>query len=562
MPPFLLRVRMDEVTKRWIRNRSDELAVANGCRFDEARGKHVVAWVQKYCRLYEGSRGPMILKDWQYEATMRLFGWVKWSKRLNRWVRRFTRALVLIAKKNGKSPTAAAWALYLLAGDGEPGQHVFFAAADGSQARIMAKHAVEMVRASPALDETQGGEIGINLAEMKLMHRPSLSDAKPISSGDNRAAKAKQGLNGSVVIDEIHVVTREFISESAIDKAGASRDEPLHIEVSTAGKDPDGYGYQQYEYGKQVEAGEVDDQGFLFLCYEAPQDLTDEALHADPVKYGRMANPTWGRIIQEEEFLADYNRSRRSLVDLADFKTFRLNIWQKSSAPWIRAEDWRQCEVEFDESELYGRDCFAGLDLGITRDMSALVFVFPWDDDCFRVLPFAYMPEKALENMALKVPQLFQWQRSGFLIATPGDTTDYRYLLDTFEEKAEKFRVIELIYDERFAEQITQEMSERTGVPRLKFAQGPGKFNEPTQNFERAVLQRKIQHNGNPLLSWQIGHTNVITDRRGNMMPVKPPRSDHKKIDAVMASIMAFAGARLQENDANWYGAGKRTLRD
>lgn len=550
---------MDAITAKWVRNRSDELAVDAGCIFDEDRGNEVCDWIESHCHLYEGSNAPMILGDWQREATMRMFGWVKRSDRLGRWVRRFTQASVFVPKKNAKSPTAAAWALYLLCGDGEPGNHVFFVAADGGQARIAAKHALQMIRASPLLDAEQGGCVTVNLNEMRFTHLPSNSDAKPLSSGDNRAARAKQGLNGCIVVDEVHVVNKQFISESSIDKAGASRDEPFHIEVSTAGKDPDGYGKSRYDYGKMVECGEVEDQRLFFLCYEAPQGLSDEDLAADPIKYGRMANPTWGRIIQEDEYLADYNYSKRSLADLADFKTFRLNIWQSAASPWIRAHDWDACRTEYTERDLEGCTCCAGLDLAITRDMSALSFVFPWEDDSFRVLVYFFMPEYGIRSLALAVPRVLEWVRDGYIIQTSEQTTDYRVIKRFFAEKSQLFRINQLAYDERFADQLTLEMFEETGVERLRFFQNFSKFNEPTQNMERAILDRKFQHNGNPVLSWEMGHVN-IEERHGSKRPVKPHGQPNKKIDGVVATIMGYAAARLTSGDEAWYKPG--SLRD
>lgn len=541
----------DDVTRRWIRNRSDEIAVANGCVFDEERGEEVCRWIESYCNLYEGVRRPMELRDWQREATMRMFGWVKWSDRLQRWIRRFTRACIFIAKKNAKTPTAAAWALYLTAGDGEPGNHVFFAAADGGQAGLAAKHAIRMVEASPELAE----EMEINLTEKKITHLPSQSDAKPISSGDNKAAKAKQGLNGSVVIDETHVVTREFISESSLDRAGASRDEPMHIEVSTAGKDPDGYGRAQYDYGKAVEAGEVDDQSFFFLCYEAPQDLTDEELDADPVKWGRMANPTWGRIIQEEEYLADYNRSKRSVADLADFKTFRLNIWQQAASPWLRAGDWKACLRDFTEDDLAGMTCYAGLDLSKTRDMTALVLVFPMGDGRYRLLPFFFLPESGVQRLATLFPQMLDWVKRGYLIQTPGDVIDYGFLKKKLAELAGRFSIGKLLFDPYNAEHITQEIEEELGIPRESFAQTIANFNPPTQDFERLVISGMMEHNGHPVMSWQIGHVQVKTDANANKRPVKPKPDDPKKIDGCVAAIMGLAEA-VRNSGADWYVPG------
>lgn len=544
---------IDPVTKAWMRNASDERAVANGCIFDESRARYVVDWIEANCCLWEGAKGPMLLRDWQLEATMRMFGWVRWSGRLGRWIRRFTRAGIWVCKKNAKSPTAAAWALYLMVADGEPGQKVFFAAADGQQARIMARHAVEMVKASPELSEV----IQINLNEMKLTHHASLSETKPISSGDNRAARAKQGLNGSVVVDELHVLSRQFVSKSSIDKAGASRDEPFHIEVSTAGKDPDSYGRSQYDYGKSVERGDVDDQSLFFLCYEAPQNLSDENLAADPIKYGRMANPTWGRIIQEDEFLADYNRSKRSLADLADFKTFRLNIWQQASSPWLRKEDWDACKVNFTEDDLEGHECYLAMDLSLTRDMTNISACFPMSEGRFRLLSFFFLPETGFRLLADKVPQLHEWRRDGWIVVTPGSDLDYGFVKRLVERLNNKFDVRSLIYDPKFANHLTQQIEDELGIERQAFAQNIGLFAEPTAQFEKLVISQKMEHVGNPCMDWQIGHVNIKSDSNGYCRPIKPERADWKKIDGVIGGVQALAGALLGDAEDSWYQAGE-----
>lgn len=533
LPP----IEIDDVTRRWMRNASDEKAVRAGCRFDEERGQGVVDWIERYCNLWEGSKGPMKLVDWQYEATMRIFGWVKWSQRLDRWVRRFTKASVYIPKKNGKTPTAASWGLYLLAGDGEDGNHVFFAAADGLQARLAAKHVQKMIDASPELGE----EIKTNLTEMKFTHVPTGSDARPISSGDKTAAKSKQGLNGCVIIDETHVVSQQFISESSIDRMGATRDEPLHIEVSTAGKDPDSYGRKQYEYGKAVERGEIEDQAFFFLCYEAPPDLTDEMLDADPVRWGKHANPTWGRLIHEEEYLADYNRSKRSVVDLADFKTFRLNQWQTSASPWLNAADWRACRGNYTEADLVGQTAFAALDLAKVRDMTALALAFPIDDK-IKVKVYYFMPQAGIDRLAVKVPRVHDWVKRGLITVTSAQTTDYRVVKAKIAELVNKYNIWQLLYDDWNAEQLTQEIGDELGIERLAFGQNLKSFNEPMKDLEARILERTFEHDGNDVLDWQIGHTEVA-ERNANIMPAKPERDEHKKIDGVVAMIMACAAA-------------------
>src|SRR5690349_10211152 len=96
---------IDKLTREWIRSAADERAAKNGCRFDPERAGFTVEWIQRYCRLYEGEGAGQVLKlvDWQLEATMRLFGWVRWSERWDREIRRFRQASIWVPKKNKKS---------------------------------------------------------------------------------------------------------------------------------------------------------------------------------------------------------------------------------------------------------------------------------------------------------------------------------------------------------------------------------------------------------------------------------------------------------------------------
>jgi len=529
-------------TRKWIRNISDEKAAAAGCRMNESRGQHVIDFAARFLRLYEGDAAgqPLVAADWQIEVAMRLFGWEKWSERLGRWIRRFTKASIWIPKKNGKSPTLAWFALYLLCADGEPGQKCFLCAKDGAQARdIAGKHAVEMVTSSTALS----AQCEVNKSLMRITHLATRSSMQPLSSGDSTSQKAKEGINGSIFVDETHVVDRAYMNR--LSRAGISRSEPMHIEVSTAGDDPQSYGKQQYDYGKRVQDGMEDDERFFFAAYECPQDLSDAALAEDPLKWGRMANPAMGRLVHEQEFLEDYNRSRASASALAEFKKYRLNIWQQAVCPWLKMDDWARCRTEFTEAELLGRECFGGLDLAKTRDMIAWVLVFPWPEngpECFRIMPHFFLPEAAARANNDKVPFL-NWAAAGHLKLTPGDSADYGFLKKQIVADSERFNLVEFAFDPWNADQLTLQLEEEYGLRRILFKQGYANFAEPTRDFERLVIGGTLQHNGDPILSWQAGHVQVKTDPNGNIRPVKPPNEDLRKIDGIVGGIMALARA-------------------
>ena len=268
-------IALPDNTNLWIRNAADERAVRDGCWFDTQAAAWAVWWIEHYCTLYEGRYAgqPMWLRgchdhdslpkahsiefdkalptyaerlqahaeymrdglacDWQLDAVARLFGWQYNNPEIPRPIRRFTDASWWVPKKNKKSPTLAAIGLYLLCGDGEMGQKVYFGAKDGQQAKdIAGKHAIEMMLQNPLLVS----ECSHHKNTAQITHHPTKSILKPLSSNNSANQESKEGLNGSLLIDETHVVDRAFMAR--VDRMGISRDEPIILTTSTAGNNP------------------------------------------------------------------------------------------------------------------------------------------------------------------------------------------------------------------------------------------------------------------------------------------------------------------------------------
>lgn len=603
MTRILTKKSIDRVTRQWIRDASDDRAAHEGYRFDVERGAYSVFWIERYCRLYEGDQAgePMLLHgckscgtyklksswdfpdwndsaianakkraqkfadclaaghdvDWQYLFAMRLFGWVHFDEHWRRLVRRFVEASVWVPKKNKKSPTLAAISLHVLAGDGEQGQKVFLGAKDGAQVRkIAAAHAVRMIRKSPELDEA----CKINRTTLEIEYLPTESLMVPLSSGNERHKEAKEGLNGSIAIDETHVVDDDFMG--ILEGAGISRSEPVHLEFSTAGNNPDGYGKRRFDKAVAVAKGTMYDPRFLSAVYAAPQDLSDAALDADPVKWGKLANPAWGHTINPARYLETYHKAKQgNLSDFGRWKMYRLNIWQRSTSPWIRMGDWELCKRDFTEEDLAGRPCIAGLDLSRTQDMSCLSLVFPWDDGTYRVLPYFWLPHDEAHEKNHLAP-FVQWAADGWLTLTPGNVVDYGFIRARIRKLAERYLIRDLFYDKTYAEECTQaieqgvvddtgrEVEAGCGISRTVFPQNIMAFTGPSKEFERLIRAKQFHHNGHPILTWQVGHVQVWRDANENIRPIKPKDGGAKKIDGVVATIMALAQAVKQPEHA------------
>lgn len=538
---------IDRETRKRIQTAADERAARAGMRFDPERAAFACDWMESNLYLYEGEFAgePFTLLPCWRDFFERLYGWVRWSDEWEQWIRRFTHASFWGAKKNGKSPSCAAHNLYMTCADGEPGQKVYQAAVNGEQARIAQMHAVNMVRQSPGLRDL----CKINNTTLEIAFNPTNSRLVILTGDDSRGAKAKEGLNGSVSYDEMHVVNREM--EERTSRAGISRKEPINASFSTAGDDPASAGFQRCQYGRQVNAGERDDPHFLHVEYSAPA-ASEAEIDSKLEEFGRAANPAWGTIVKASEFRADWQRSKGHPREVARFRQYRLNQWVGSTNQWLDSGGWDRGHRAFTLADLAGRECFAALDLSRTRDLTAFVLLFPWEEDgpeVIRVWPMFWMPEETARERDHLFP-FKSWAAAGHITLTAGAMVDYnRVKADIRAAITEhNLNVLNLRYDEHYANELTQALQEgeQLGSTRAEgviaereaFPQSLMWFTGPCKELERRISSGLIQHPGNSVLTWQVGHCEVWADRNQNIRPVKPESKSAKSIDGVVCLVM------------------------
>jgi phage terminase large subunit-like protein len=552
---------VDPISQEMVQHPVDRLAIEKGCRYDTARAMFAIEWMETHLVLYEGECAgePFTCHDWQDVVSRRLFGWVIWSDKHQRWVRRFRWVIVFIAKKNKKSPTLAAWSIYLAFGDGEPGMHVYLCAKDGQQARkIAGRHTIEMITRSPLLFP----ECKINQNEKEVTHLPTSSTILPLSSSNERNTKAKEGLNGSYLIDESHVVDYAYVDR--IKRMGISRPEPIGGDLSTAGNDPDSYGKSRRDYGLAVNAcKEVQDIHTCAAIYEMPQKITEDQFAKNPTKYGKMANPAWGHTIDPAEFLADFETSRISAVELRQFFMYRGNVWQKTASPWLRPEKWVACASGHGPGDLIGRPCGGAWDLMRSKDMAALALLFPEDDVSelearadmpHELLLWYWMPEAAIELYLKKVPAMRRWAEDGWIRTMEGETISYSVVEEETAAILSQYDVQRFNYDPMFAGASAQRLVETYGFDEeriVEFPQTTKYYTYPICVFDDLVVNGKLTHNGNPVTDWQAGHV-CLWERDGKKRITKPDGDSNswKKIDGIAAAVMGLDAALRRDPTA------------
>ena len=344
-----------------------------------------------------------------------------------------------------------------------------------------------------------------------------------------------------------------------LEGAGISRSQHLQLEVSTAGKDINGYGKNQFDYGAKVNRDEIDDINFFYAAYHAPQNLKLEQIDADPEKYLRMGNPGWGHLIDPEEILTAYEKKKGSRYDLSIFLMYRCNIWMSGSDVWRVGESWAKCEHQKTLEDYRGRPCVIGLDLARKYDLAGAAAAFPNKKGSVDLLVWAWTNEEIVRERAPLIPQMLDWTQNGHLKANDGGVIDFNIIENDLRKLCSIFDVRGLIYDSVYAEDLTRGVAEGrlvdpedinkgwvhepTEVPRAAMPQTYLGQAGPTVNFENDVCSGKLRHNAHPVLNWQIGHATTGSDSNGNIKVIKPKRGDIRTVDIVQASIMARWGA-------------------
>ena len=470
-----------------------------------------------------------------------MFGW----KRVD-GTRRYRVVYVEVPRKNGKSTLAAGIALYLTFADRENGAQVFSAAADREQAAIVFDLAKHMVERNPQL---------VGRAEIfrRSMVVPFSASAYRVLSAD---AHTKHGVNAhGIVFDELHAQPNRNLVDVLKTSTGARR-QPVEFYITTAGFDRHSICYEMHEYALKVRDGLIPDDAFLPVIYAASieDDWTKKATW-------KKANPGYGVTIKPEYLAAECKRAQEIPGYENTFKRLHLNIWTEQSSRWLPMVRWNECESTHTRASMLGQECFAGLDLSSTSDLTAFVLDFPrltlnasgsgvaehvW-------LAWFWMPE---ENIAERVRRdrvpYDIWVREGWITPTPGNVIDYDRVRADINALLEQYVIKEIAIDRWNATQLSTQLS-GDGFIVVPFGQGYASMSAPSRELEKLVIGGQLDHGHNPVLTWMASNVAVEQDAAGNLKPSKAKSGE--KIDGIVAGVMGLARAMSIQAPAPSYQA-------
>ena len=505
--------------------------------YDEGKADRAVKFIENLRHTKGKWAGKRFwLLPWQEQIIRDIFGIVGEDN-----CRQFRTAFIEIGKKNGKSELAAAVALYLLYADNEPSAEVYGAAADRGQASIVFDVANQMVKMTPALMKRSK----IMSAGKRIVNYSNQGFFQVLSA----EVGTKHGLNVSgLVLDEVHAQKTRTLYDVLTKGSGDAREQPLFFLITTAGTEKESICYELHTKAKDILEGRKIDPTFYPVVF----GLTDDDDWHDEANY--KANPSLGQTIQIDRVRDAYKEALQNPAEENVFKQLRLNMWVSSLTRFIPEQIYDQGNEPIDMDSLLGRECYGGLDLSSTGDITALVLVFPprTEEEKYILLPFFWIPEDTISIRVRRASVPYDvWRAQGYLMATEGNVVNYDFIEKFIEDLGIKYHILEIAVDRWNATMLTQHLMD-DGFTMVPFGHGYKDMSPATKEFYKLLMEARIVHGGNPVLRWMSGNVVVEQDAAENIKVTKAKSPE--KIDGIVAAIMAVDRAvRNQGNCESVY---------
>jgi len=500
-----------------------------------------IAFFPAVLRHYKGEWGPsakypkgqpVVLEPWEQFIVGAFMGWLRADG-----TRRFRELYLEVARKNGKTLLAAGLVILLTFFDGEPGAEAYAIATKRDQAKLVWTDASTMIRRSPSLSAQ------LAVYALTITDESTASLFRPLGrdSGDSDI-----GTNPYVaVVDELHVL-EERESLTSVRTGMAARRQPALLKITTAGKRRESIWHEERTDAVNVIEGRAVDDSLLALIYTLDEgdDPMDEAVWP-------KANPNLGVSVQIDFLRTLAAKALRSPGVMTGYLQMHMNVPTSVSTRAISIDEWDKNDGRLvdDEGVIEPYEEFiarvfpdsvvvdGGLDLASVKDLCALIFVNRDDDGFINVMCRFWCPEDGILDRSRhdSVPY-DEWVRDGWLIATPGNVTDYEWIERETGELAERLDVREIGFDRWNASQLVTNMK-RGGLVMIDIPQTHSGLSAGWREIDKALLEHKIRHGGHPILRWMAGNVEVETDSAGNQKPSKAHSTE--KIDGMVGLTMA-----------------------
>jgi len=495
-----------------------------------------VRFIEKFCKIPSGTIGvPFILEPYERMVVELIFGFVD-----NEGMRQIRYALVLWARKNGKSSLAAAIELYMLVADGEGSPQIYNVATGRSQASLGFGAVQKMVKQSPYLKKKIRRAKVAERAEVGLVNEDNLGYIITCS----RNTDSLDGLDvHMVVVDEMAAIKDRSVYDLLRQGMGARR-QPLVLAITTEGTYRGGLFDSEHEYADKWldDKLEVEDDNFLGILFE--QDDKSELF--GPEENWQKSNPGLGSVKKWDYLRAEIVKAKNDPSYLPTVLTKEFNIRSNAATAFLTYEESSN-PATYDYDPKKFKYCIVGIDAADTLDLNAAtaLFMTPGDDHIYRMSMYWIAEEQVKVNSNNQrgrdgVPYR-KWEEMGLIRIVPGNKVDHRCFIDWIDELyAMGLFCVGIAYDRWGMKHLEDEMKMRVGANNcMPVPFGAQSLSMPMKQLKADMRDGRIIDNNNAIDHWCNANVTAKSDVNGNVQPVKLS-GPTTRIDGFAALLCAY----------------------
>ena len=515
--------------------------------FDTKYSELRIEFIETFCRQGKApfyNKTPKLML-WQKAFLTALYSFYRKDENGNKGLLRFQKALLLIARKNGKSALASFDGFTELT-IGQGGQFICCGSNDDKQASLIFNE----VKGLSKRAEKTPKRFHCNLTTVKNNKNDNEVFKMSARTRDKDGRQISKAF-----LDEIHNA-RDNELYMSIWQSMSIAEEPLLIMLTTEGFVNGGLLDKELNYVRSILRGDIEDDTYLAFLYT--QDSENEIWQDK--RTWLKSNPSLNVVKKESYLEANLNKAKIDKETRMHVLCKDFNIHQNNAQSWLMYEDYMYKTEHFDLEDLRGAYMVCGVDLSSTTDMTAVqcVVMKPNDNTKYIVSKY-FIPERKLYDSDDKTAgaKYEEWAQQGLVHICEGNEVDTDEVVDWIEYLVIDcgINLFKCGYDVRLSKSFVNAMITRLdGKSTLEIIPQASKFlSEPTKLLEADLKARIVNYNENPVNQWCFSNAQIKLDQFGRIMIIKIQEQARRRIDGAVALIIAYATLRMYKTEFDEY---------
>ena len=477
--------------------------------------------------------------------------------------RRFKEALILLARKNGKTSFIAALSFAVAIIQRKSGSTIYVVAAALKQALETFNFLVFTLKYKKLIDDFV---VKDNSFEHSIKYEFKTADGRPDGTIEIQVMAsnpdAQDSFNCNFAIADEVAAYKKAAQYNRFKEAMKSYTNKLMIGITTAGDNINSFGYDQMQYAVKVAKGIVKDDSFFSFVARADQDEKGNVDYTNPIQH-QKANPNYGVTIRPQEILNDSLQAQNNPRQRKDFLSRSLNIYTAAMRAWFDIDEFRASDKHYKwtlaQLAKLNIQWYGGADLSRMYDLTAAA-LFGQYNGVDIIITHAFCPVVMAVNKSEEdnIP-LYGWMDDGWLTMCNSPTVNVADIVNWFIDMRKMgFKIKQVGHDRKFAGEEYFPSMKKAG---FKIIDQPQYYYLKSQGFrhiEKAAKDGKLYYLHSEAYEYCVSNVAAVekTDDAVQYEKIQPEQRIDLFDASVFACIRCLQDGENAKKGQSWWGEG------